>query len=83
MQMFLFIVSYITENIAKFDSVEIQWFGGEPLLQVNDMVSISRAIKTICEEKGKSFRSSITTNGYLLDSHTIDVLYNDCNTRML
>lgn len=76
------IVSYITENIAKFDSVEIQWFGGEPLLQINDMVSISRAIKTICAEKGKSFRSSITTNGYLLDSHTIDVLYNDCNTRM-
>jgi uncharacterized protein len=75
------IVSYIANHINRFDSIEIQWFGGEPLLEIDNMIALSKEIKNTCEQNGKLFRSSITTNGYLLDTHIIEALFNDCNTR--
>lgn len=68
-----FIVSSVKNsgnNIAR-----ISWFGGEPILNFD-------AIKIITEKLINSnikIRSSIITNGYLLDDEKLDYLHDKCN----
>ncbi len=61
-------------NDKKIKSFEIGWFGGEPLLYLNQTMkpileyANERAKKTI-----KKFRSNITTNGYLINQNAVDL----------
>ena len=60
-----FIYDY-TEN-HKLNKININWFGGEPLLNKNAIYEISHAIKV----KGLELTSTLNTNGYLLDNSLI------------
>ena len=56
-------------------SLNIEWFGGEPFLCFEDAIyPINSYAKRICEEKGISFYSSATTNGYLITKAVADKL---------
>lgn len=60
------LVQYITEHSGG-RIVDLHWFGGEPLIN-------QEAINTICQgltNAGIRYRSSIASNGYLLDKLTI------------
>lgn len=62
------IAKYIEENNLK--GLEIHWFGGEPLLCINNQLSeISKFALSICKENGIIFFNNITTNGYLIDEN--------------
>jgi len=74
------IIKYVRKHIADYTSVEISWFGGEPLLCAHIIVKINNAIKQICKARYKSFKSSITTNGYLLTKELFETLL-DCGVR--
>jgi uncharacterized protein len=58
-------------------TVSLSWFGGEPLLKLEDITRFSRRIKDLTTEKGAQFSCSITTNGVLLDTTTLVALYNN------
>lgn len=62
------VVDFIVKNKKK--PIGITWFGGEPLLGFDVMLSISRRIK----EKGVNYSSSIITNGSLLTPDKIEQL---------
>lgn len=47
--------------------LQIDWFGGEPLLRFESMCRISRAM----DEHGLPWSANLTTNGYLLDGTVI------------
>lgn len=71
----------VTNDIVKFiektnnrKEVNIEWFGGEPLVNLNAMKNISRQLK----KYGHIINASIVTNGILLDSKKIDVLKELC-----
>ena len=53
-------------------SVNIGWFGGEPLYNAEAMDVISQYLL----DRGIPYTSSIITNGYLLNRYTQDHLYN-------
>ena len=60
------VVRYIMEHHGD-EKVEIKWFGGEPLVNV-------KVIDQICmelSEQGVPFRSTMTSNGYLIDADMV------------
>ncbi|MEG2291723.1 MAG: radical SAM protein, partial [Romboutsia sp.] len=68
------VISFVRKNIHKYSSVNIGWFGGEPLLQMDVIENISSRVIEICKKAHKSYAATITTNGYLLTSKNIDKL---------
>lgn len=68
------IIRFIRKNITNYTAVEISWFGGEPLLCMDIILKINSAVKKICNERFKSFKSSITTNGYCLTKDNFEKL---------
>lgn len=72
----LFMSKEVEEDILKLVSSQkdavfsIDWLGGEPLLGLDTIIRISESL--IANET--AFRSTLVTNGYLLDSETIKLL---------
>lgn len=61
------IISFVRNNIHNYTGLNISWFGGEPLLSAPVIMSLSDKLIQICKFNKRSYSSSITTNGYLLD----------------
>lgn len=60
------IIKFIRKNIRFFNRVIIDWFGGEPLLNISAIEYISEQVKECCLKAHKQYIASVTTNGYLL-----------------
>lgn len=60
------IINFIKSCISNYKNISIDWFGGEPLLEIDSINNISDQLITMCHNYKKPFRASITTNGYLL-----------------
>lgn len=60
------ILLYIATNIPKSVSLEIQWFGGEPLLSLDIIKYMSKKIQELCIDTNHPYIAKIVTNGYLL-----------------
>ncbi|HEU4964372.1 MAG TPA: radical SAM protein [Bacilli bacterium] len=52
----------------------VSWFGGEPLLAPDVIERLSVQFREIADRYGVTYVAGITTNGYLLDDDTIDML---------
>lgn len=59
----------------KPSSLQIEYFGGEPLLNQSFISRLNRRLIQWCESNGSTFASSATTNGYLLDDNALKNLY--------
>src|SRR6056297_2884883 len=67
-------LDYLVENSQGRKNLEVDFFGGEPLLNfqvVKDLVEYGRKIE---KEKNKNFRFTITTNGMLLEEKNIEYI---------
>lgn len=60
------IIELIRHNIYRYKGVYIDWFGGEPLLKIDNIIRMSKKIMDICKAAKKPYCAGITTNGYLL-----------------
>lgn len=60
----------LIKNMKHSKCVHITWFGGEPLMAFDRIVSITKKIKDI----GVNYTASMITNGYLLTDKVIDRL---------
>lgn len=64
-----------------YDILNIHYFGGEPLLNLNVLEYLDKEFKKISKDKNKTYNSFVTTNGSLL---TDDLIKNiDFNTYYL
>lgn len=61
------IIDYVRKNIHNYTGVQIMWFGGEPLMELDIISKLSQAIMQICKDKNRKYLANITTNAYLLD----------------
>lgn len=68
------VVNFFKRYTKSCSAINIEWFGGEPLLRAETVINISRKIKEFAREYGKPVIASMTTNGYLLDLDTFDCL---------
>ncbi len=60
-------IDYLVQASGHRKNLEIDFFGGEPLLNFDVVKEIVTYARSIEEETGKNFRFTITTNGVLLD----------------
>ena len=63
---------FLIENSGSRKNLEVDFFGGEPLMDwdvVKQLVAYARSIE---KEKGKNFRFTLTTNGVLLDEEVME-----------
>ncbi len=68
------IISFIRKNIRYYSSLEVTWFGGEPLLELDMIVRMSKKIVEICKNASRPYRASCITNGYLLTLGNVEEL---------
>ena len=65
-------LDFLVENSGTRRNLEVDFFGGEPLMNfdvVKQMVAYARSIE---KEHNKNFRFTLTTNGMLIDDDVID-----------
>ena len=71
-------LDFLVESSGDRRNLEVDFFGGEPLMNwqvVKDLVAYARSIE---KDAGKNFRFTLTTNGVLLDDEVTEF----CNREM-
>ena len=65
-------LDFLIENSGTRRNLEVDFFGGEPLMNwdvVKDLVKYARSVE---KEHNKNFRFTLTTNGMLIDEEVIE-----------
>ena len=65
-------LDFLVENSKGRRNLEVDFFGGEPLLNFDVVKQLVEYARSIEKEKGKNFRFTLTTNGILIDDDVID-----------
>ena len=74
---------FLIENSGTRRNLEVDFFGGEPLMNwdvVKQLVAYARSIE---KEHNKNFRFTLTTNGILIDDEVIDFLNKEMSNVVL
>lgn len=71
-------LDFLVENSGTRRNLEVDFFGGEPLMNWDVVKELVRYARSIEKEKNKNFRFTLTTNGILIDDDVIDF----CNKEM-
>ena len=71
-------LDFLVENSGTRRNLEVDFFGGEPLLNFDVVKQLVTYARSIEKEKNKNFRFTLTTNGVLIDDDVIDF----CNKEM-
>ena len=69
------LIDFVQKKLKDKKSLRVEWFGGEPLIEIDLIEELSSKFMEICKKHRKLYFSSITTNGYLLDLEIFDRLY--------
>jgi len=73
------VINFILKSLSKHTKhLNINWFGGEPLLKYDILIKIGKTIKESLP-KHIEFSSRIITNGVLLTKERCESLVKDCN----
>ena len=76
-------LDFLIENSGTRHNLEVDFFGGEPLMNfdvVKELVAYARERE---KQTGKNFRFTLTTNGVLIDDDVIDFANRECSNVVL
>lgn len=65
-------LDFLVEHSGSRRNLEVDFFGGEPLMNFDVVKQLVAYARSIEKEKGKNFRFTLTTNGVLIDDDVID-----------
>ena len=65
-------LDFLIENSGTRHNLEVDFFGGEPLMNFDVVKQLVKYARSIEKEKGKNFRFTLTTNGMLIDDEVIE-----------
>ena len=65
-------LDFLIENSGSRRNLEVDFFGGEPLMNFEVVKKLVEYARSIEKEKNKNFRFTLTTNGILIDDDVID-----------
>lgn len=68
-------VDFLLKNSGNMENVEIDFFGGEPLMAIETVKKVISYAKEQEKKHQKKFHFTITTNALLLDDDLIDYLH--------
>ncbi len=76
-------LDFLIENSGTRHNLEVDFFGGEPLMNfdvVKELVAYARERE---KQTGKNFRFTLTTNGVLIDDDVIEFANRECTNVVL
>ena len=76
-------LDFLVKNSGTRKNLEVDFFGGEPLVNFDVVKQLVKYARSIEKEVGKNFRFTLTTNGVLLDDDVIDFLNKEMNNVVL
>ena len=76
-------IDFLVENSGSRTNLEVDFFGGEPLMNFDVVKQIVAYAKSIKKEKNKNFRFTLTTNGMLIDDDVIEFANKECHNVVL
>ncbi|HOC33521.1 MAG: hypothetical protein BWZ04_01010 [Firmicutes bacterium ADurb.BinA205] len=76
-------IDFLLENSGDRPNLELDFFGGEPLMNFNVVKQIVEYARSREKEYNKKFRFTITTNGLLLDDDKIDFINKEMSNVVL
>lgn len=76
-------IDFVVERSGKRRNLEVDFFGGEPLMAMETVKKTVEYARSIEKEHDKNFRFTITTNGMLLDDETIDYINREMSNVVL
>ena len=65
-------LDFLIENSGTRRNLEVDFFGGEPLMNFDVVKQLVAYARSVEKEKGKNFRFTLTTNGVLIDDDVIE-----------
>ena len=65
-------LDFLVENSGTRRNLEVDFFGGEPLMNFDVVKQLVEYARSIEKEAGKNFRFTLTTNGMLIDDDVIE-----------
>ncbi len=71
-------LDFLIENSGTRRNLEVDFFGGEPLMNFDVVKRLVAYARSIEREKGKNFRFTLTTNGLLIDDDVIEFANREC-----
>ena len=76
-------IDFLIENSGKRVNLEVDFFGGEPLMNFDVVKGIVEYARSIEKQHNKNFRFTLTTNGMLVDDEVIDFANKECHNVVL
>ncbi len=76
-------MDFLIENSGDRVNLEVDFFGGEPLMAWDTVVETVKYARSIEKTHNKNFRFTITTNGILLDDEKIDYINKEMSNCVL
>ncbi len=67
-------LDFLVRNSGNRKNLEVDFFGGEPLMNLHVVKELVRYGRSLEEKNNKKFKFTITTNGVLLDRNIIDYI---------
>lgn len=65
-------LDFLIENSGSRHNLEVDFFGGEPLMNFDVVKKLVEYARSVEKQAGKNFRFTLTTNGMLIDDDVID-----------
>ena len=76
-------LDFLVENSGTRHNLEVDFFGGEPLMNFDVVKQLVAYARSIEKEKNKNFRFTLTTNGVLIDDDVIDFVNKEMSNVVL
>lgn len=76
-------IDFLVENSGKRRNLEVDFFGGEPLMNFNVVKKTVEYACSIEKQHNKNFRFTLTTNGVNIDDEVIDFANRECHNVVL
>lgn len=76
-------IDFLIENSGSRKNLEVDFFGGEPLMNFDVVKAIVEYARSIEKQHNKNFRFTLTTNGVLVDDDVIEFANKECHNVVL
>ena len=76
-------LDFLIENSGNRKNLEVDFFGGEPLMNFDVVKRLVEYARSIEKKHNKNFRFTLTTNGVLIDDDVIDFCNREINNVVL
>lgn len=76
-------LDFLIANSGARRNLEVDFFGGEPLMNFDAVKRLVAYARSIEKEHNKHFRFTLTTNGVLIDDDVIDFVNRECSNVVL